>query len=123
MSTPSILPPDEQTANLPTEQLLANLSSASPYLRGRVLAGLGPRLPGSPHLFPLLVEAIKAPENRRDVFFGFIKVAWLGVIAVLENGTPAQVDLINRLVKTWEATEQKDLRHHLNGSGLPFNLN
>lgn len=123
MSALEIIPPDEETAALSTEQLLYNLTSESPYLRGRVLAGLGKRLNESPVVFNKVMEAIEMPENRYTAFFGFIMVSWIGIIAVLENGSETQISAVNELVKKWSPTEQEDILYHVKGTNLPLNLN
>lgn len=122
MTKLEILPPDEQTAALPTEQLLAHLNSESPHLRARVFAGLGKRLHEGPHVFERVLDAIQAPENRLTPFFGFITVSWIGVTAVLENGNAKQVQRVANVVRQWSATEQDDLLHHLRDSGLESKL-
>jgi hypothetical protein len=122
MNTLKILSPDEETSALSTKQLLAALDDESPYLRGRVLAGLGERLHESPLVFERIIRAIKAPKNRTTPFFGYIMVSWLGVMSVLENGTKEQIHLVNQLVKEWDITEQEDLQYHLKNSGLPLDL-
>lgn len=119
MSHSEIMPPDEETAALPTAQLLAHLSDTSYYLRGRAIAGLGKRLREAPEVFAALLAAAQNPANRQTPFFGFIMVAWLSVITVLENGSAEQKAALKAVVQRWPPQEQEDLRAYLADTDLP----
>ncbi|WP_310397310.1 hypothetical protein [Hymenobacter sp.] len=115
-----ILPPDAETAALSTTQLLAHLNDESYYLRGRVIAGLGRRLQESSEVFTAVLTATQDPTNRQTPFFGFIMVSWLGVIAILENGSDLQKNVLKQLLENWPKQELEDLRVYLADTELPL---
>lgn len=118
MNRVDLLPPDEETAALPTPQLLAHLDDESYYLRGRVLAGLGKRLQESPEVFAAVLAATQAQKNRQTPFFGFIMVAWLGVVTILENGNAAQKGALKDTLQGWSQQEREDIQAYLSDTDL-----
>lgn len=110
----SIIPRDLSLVSLSEQDLISFLKDSSPVMRAKVLHEIALRHGNSTELENMLNQAIAEEINRKDVFFGFIKVAWIPVIDILEAGNVAEIMKLKNLLKnTWTLAERKNLYDYL----------
>lgn len=68
------------------------------------MAALGAK--ASDHTSGYIAEAIRDEYNKKTPWFGFITIAWVGVVVLLENGDETTHTIAKQLVDEWEADEK-----------------
>lgn len=100
-----IFPPLPQYENLDFNTLLNQIQHNSPQVRASALAALGGKM--LDRSADYIVEAIKDERNRKTPWFGFITIAWVGIVVLLENGDKATHEIAKQLVNEWDEDERK----------------
>jgi hypothetical protein len=95
------------------ETLAQCFLSGKPVRKVQLYGLLALRADRHPAFLALLQAEATASENREAVFFGFIKIAWLPVLAVLEHGTDAQRAHLAGWIGEWRAEERIRLLDYL----------
>lgn len=114
---------DSEAEALTTEQLLVSLQQhGSHFLRARAAAELSRRYEETETIYSVLLEAVAVPSNREARVIGITTVSWIAAIAILENGTPAQIEQVSELLRGWDETEKEDLKYYLRHTGLKLNF-
>jgi hypothetical protein len=61
-----------------------------------------------------LMRDIVSESNRREVFFGSIKWAWIPILAILEYGNEENKKLLDAFLRTnWTISEYTNLKEYL----------
>jgi len=103
-----IIPRDATFRNLSDYDLLSLLSDTPPILRTKAIHELSFRRNKSQELKNAFWSAISNENNRKEFFFGFIKVAWIPVIDVLDSGVKNEIEKLKQfLIKEWPLAERK----------------
>lgn len=110
----NILPIDDALAKCATEELVALLSGAKPFLRCKIFPVLAARIKQDSSLESLIFNKVERKENIEQPFFGFIKVAWVAAIALLENEGD-QERLRKTIQENWPIIEQQDFLSYIGG--------
>ncbi|GAB2781968.1 hypothetical protein HNQ93_001147 [Hymenobacter luteus] len=76
------------------------------------MAALGAKV--SDHTSGYIADTVRDEYNKKKPWFGFITIAWVGVVVLLENGNETTYATAKQLVDEWEADEKAHFINWLN---------
>lgn len=110
----TIFPRDNTLSNQDVSYLTGNLNQKSPLERAKIYTELVYRINESQDVEPILFDAIRNENNRQENFWGFIKVAWIPVIGILDSKNQTLIDKTKEiLLKNWSSIERKNLHEYV----------
>jgi hypothetical protein len=56
-----------------------------------------------------MVAAISNTQNRQTLWFGFVTVSWVGIVALLETGNAQAQQAAREIVSQWDTDERNHL--------------
>lgn len=95
------------------EELVKNYLNNTPAPRLQLMGLLAKRSASNPDLLNYLEQEATDPKKLEEVFFGFIKLAWVPVIAVLEHGELKAKRKLSKWVATWPEPERTNIAGYL----------
>jgi hypothetical protein len=110
----SIIPRDNELSKLDDMELVNRISTSGALNRTKLLHELFFRRVNSDELNALLMKSIVDEKNRKEIFFGFIKVAWIPSIDILELGNAEEVGALKTMLKNeWSENERRNFYEYV----------
>ena len=108
------IPYNKEVAKLDDEDLLLEFQLPKKFKRIHLFAVLAERAKSNTKIKDLLFEYILDKNNRSNTFFGFIKMAWLPILSILEYSNDDLKQEVSELVNLWSLREREDFIIYIN---------
>jgi hypothetical protein len=66
-----------------------------------------------PEFKKFLLREMNLEENAKEVFFGSIKISWLPLISILENGSEEFIKSAIQAFSDWSKTEKENFLNYI----------
>lgn len=113
----------EKAITASNQELAEMLNYSSVIARACAISELGERLEKkfNTRVFDLIVQAIKAPQNRTQRIKGLISVAHFGMSVLGKLHYPEVKIVLTQLLQFWDETDKQDLLWFLENEGIKIN--
>ena len=108
MPTAKYVPIHPTTLSWSTETLIDHFLNPTELPKLQMHGALADRSKESPQALALLKQEALSPENRAQKFFGFIKVSWSPIMAILDHGQEESKKELKNWIQVWTAEERQD---------------
>src|SRR5687768_3230407 len=102
----NIIPIYEAGESLTDEELAAQFMARTGIPKSQLIGLIAKRSPSNPALLDILEQEALDAGNRKEKFFGFIKLSWIPVLAVLDHGSDDAKGKLHGWLQQWSEEER-----------------